>query len=81
MRFDLSWKSKGDLFECNEWNPAWYARPEEEFEREGTPLLFWTNFSKFRKILENFGKNMYVHFDFCQIAWYPLIMFQKKNPL
>ena len=62
--------SKGDLFEWNEWNPAWYARPEGEFEREGTPSYIWMkfvkfweiswNFGKFWKILENFGKYMYI---------------------
>ena len=56
-------KSKGDLFEWNEWNPAWYARPEGEFEREGTPSYIWMKFGKFRKILENLEKfwKIYVH--------------------
>ena len=43
--------SKGDLFECDEWNPAWYSKTKGELEREGTPAIFWTYISKFGGIL------------------------------
>ena len=47
-------KSKGDLFDCNEWNPEWCARPEGEFERGASRTKsghIFINFVKFWAIL------------------------------
>ena len=72
------------MFEWNEWNPAWYARPEGEFVREGTPPYIWMKIWKFWKILWKFGKNMYIaksmRFESINVELLPFYSIQRYVP-